>query len=78
MRGGDAEQILNRLEPASVAVEARQSAVPEEVVNAAFLVDREGSQEFEEAVEQVGKDVHRRIRLRLLGPLAPYDFVPEE
>jgi Gas vesicle synthesis protein GvpL/GvpF len=77
MRGGDAEQILNRLEPASVGVTARQPAVPEEVVNAAFLVDREVSQEFEEAVEQVGRDVHPRVRLRLLGPLAPYDFVPE-
>jgi Gas vesicle synthesis protein GvpL/GvpF len=76
-RDGDAEQILNRLEPAAVEVAARQPASPEDVVNAAFLVDRDGSQDFEEVVEQVGKDVHGRIQLRLLGPLAPYDFVPE-
>jgi hypothetical protein len=76
-RDGDAEQILNRLESAAVEVAARQPASPEDVVNAAFLVDRDGSQDFAEVVEQVGRDVHGRIQLRLLGPLAPYDFVPE-
>ena len=77
MRDADAEQILRRLEPAASAVAARQPAGPDEVINVAFLVDRDNSEEFEEAVEQVGKDVHERIHLRLLGPLAPYDFVQE-
>ena len=35
-------------------------------------------QEFEDAVESVGQDLVGRVRLRLLGPVAPYDFVEEE
>jgi hypothetical protein len=34
--------------------------------------------EFDDAVEDLGRDLAGRVRLRLLGPLAPYDFVPEE
>jgi hypothetical protein len=29
-------------------------------------------------VEELGGDTHEWLKLRLLGPLAPYDFVPEE
>jgi hypothetical protein len=61
-----------------VAVVANQPGQPEDVINAAFLVERERIQEFEDAVENVGRDLDGRVRLRLLGPLAPYDFVPEE
>jgi len=49
---------------------------PEEVVNAAFLVRRDAAEEFENEVEELGGDTHEWLRLRLLGPLAPYDFVP--
>jgi hypothetical protein len=77
MRDRDAEQILGPLETTAIAVAPKPPAAPDEVINAAFLVDRRRSREFDAAVEQVGKDIHPRIRLRLLGPLAPYDFVPE-
>jgi hypothetical protein len=40
-------------------------------------VERKRAHEFEEAVEQLGAELHGRARMRLLGPLAPYDFVPE-
>ena len=75
--GGLKITLGTRLDPAAISLAANQTAEPEDVVDAAFLVDRDRSPEFEEAVEQVGTDVHPRIRLRLLGPLAPYDFVPE-
>ncbi|GAA1288239.1 GvpL/GvpF family gas vesicle protein [Pseudonocardia aurantiaca] len=77
-REDDAAQILERLEPFAVAVVANQPGQPEDVINAAFLVERERMQEFDDAVENVGRDLDGRVRLRLLGPLAPYDFVPEE
>ena len=47
------------------------------MINAAFLVDRIHVQKFEDAVEDLGRELAGRVRLRLRGPLAPYDFVPE-
>jgi hypothetical protein len=70
--------IVDRLEPFAVATVTNQLAAPEDVVNVAFLVDRERQEEFENAVEDVGKDLAGRVRLRLLGPVAPYDFIPGE
>lgn len=75
MRSEDAALILARLEPKAVATVTSPPSRPEEVVNAAFLVDRERVQEFEAAVEEVGREYDGRVRLKLLGPLAPYDFV---
>jgi Gas vesicle synthesis protein GvpL/GvpF len=70
--------IIDRLEPFAVATVANQLGAPEDVVNAAFLVERERQEEFENAVEGVGEELAGRVRLRLLGPVAPYDFTPED
>ena len=70
--------IIDRLEPFAVATVSNQLGAPEDVVNAAFLVERERQEEFENAVEGVGEELAGRVRLRLLGPVAPYDFTPEE
>ena len=56
---------------------SNQLGAPEDVVNVAFLVERDRQEEFENAVEGVGEELVGRVRLRLLGPVAPYDFVPE-
>jgi hypothetical protein len=77
-REDEAAQMLRRLEPFAVQVVANQPGQPDDVVNAAFLIDRERVKEFDDAVEDLGRDLAGRVRLRLLGPLAPYDFVPEE
>jgi len=73
----EAAKLYERLEPKVVDVVAHQPTSPEEVINAAFLVDRAHVRQFEDAVEDLGREFGGRIRLRLLGPLAPYDFVPE-
>jgi len=70
--------IVERLEPLAVATVTNQLASPEDVVNVAFLVERDRQEEFENAVEGIGEELVGRIRLRLLGPVAPYDFIPEE
>jgi len=77
-REGEGADIIDRLEPFSVAVVSNTLAAPEDVVNVAFLVDRQRQEEFENAVEGVGKDLAGRVRLRLLGPVAPYDFIPKD
>jgi len=77
-RDGEAAAIVERLAPFAVATTSNPPGAPEEVVNAAFLVERERQREFEDAVDAVGADLVGRIRLRLLGPVAPYDFVDED
>ena len=45
------------------------------VLDVALLVDDDRRGDFEEALEALAESVHERIRLRLVGPVAPYDFV---
>lgn len=77
-RETEGSDIVGRLEPFAIAVVSNQLAAPEDVVNVAFLVERDRQEEFENAVEGIGGELVGRVRLRLLGPVAPYDFVPEE
>lgn len=76
-RAVDSAQILQRLEDVVVAAAPHEPARPEDVVDVAVLVDRGEQETFESVVEGLGKDYGGRIRLRLLGPLAPYDFVAD-
>jgi hypothetical protein len=48
------------------------------MADVAFLVDVEQREAFEDAAEAVAEAMQERARLRLLGPMAPYDFVAEE
>jgi hypothetical protein len=77
-RETEGADIMERLEPFAVATVSNQPAAPEDVVNVAFLVERDRQEEFENAVEGVGEELAGRVRLRLLEPVAPYDFTPEE
>ena len=77
-REEEAAQMLQRLEPFVVATVPHTSAQPDDVLDAAFLVERTKQQQFEDAVEELGRDLHERVRMRLLGPLAAYDFVTAE
>jgi hypothetical protein len=77
-REEEAAQMLERLRPFAVETVPHTPAQPDEVVDAAFLVERTKQQEFEDAVENLGRDLDGRVRMRLLGPLAPYDFVTAE
>jgi hypothetical protein len=74
----DGAEMLERLRPTTVDAVAHQPANPDDVISAAFLVEREHQQAFDDAVEDLGREFAGRVRLRLLGPLAPYDFVPAE
>lgn len=76
-RENDGRQVLDQLAPMATDISTRQLGEPDEVVNAAFLVARDHTKKFDDAVEEVGRDLAGRVRFRLLGPLAPYDFVPE-
>ncbi|MDN3358827.1 GvpL/GvpF family gas vesicle protein [Actinomadura sp. DC4] len=72
----DTEELVNTLEPHASAVAARAPAGEDTAADAAFLVAEQDVAGFEEAVDELGERWAGRIRLRLVGPLAPYDFVP--
>jgi hypothetical protein len=79
---------LERLRPADAAAvlddlgddfdfRARHSTAPDEVLDAAFLVETARVGEFEDRVEQLGKRNAGRLRVRLVGPSPAYDFVED-
>jgi hypothetical protein len=70
--GGRMHEMLSAQAAASVA---RPSTDPEQVLDSAFLVPRDRLNEFEHAVDQLGTDLAGTVRFRLIGPVAPYDFV---
>jgi hypothetical protein len=58
-----------------LATYVRQPTHELDAVNTALLIKTAGQADVEQAVDQVARDWTGRVRLRLLGPMAPYDFV---
>ncbi|RFU39090.1 hypothetical protein DZF91_24240 [Actinomadura logoneensis] len=76
-RERDGERLLSALAPLAQAVVAHDPARDEDVLDASMLVTEAKRAEFEKAVESLSEEHGDRIRLRMVGPLPPYDFVPE-
>jgi hypothetical protein len=75
-RRRDTEELVDVLEPYAADVALRSPAGEDTAADVAFLVTERRLPEFEEAVGALGERWAGRVRLRLVGPLAPYDFVP--
>ena len=45
------------------------------VVNAAFLVEKQREEEFDQAVELLDKEHSQRVTFKYVGPVPPYNFV---
>ncbi|MDT0541688.1 MULTISPECIES: GvpL/GvpF family gas vesicle protein [Streptomyces] len=73
----DAREIEQRVAPFALAVATSEPESAEGVVNAAFLIEDKQRGAFEQAAEELARQWNGRVRLRLLGPLAPYDFVAD-
>lgn len=73
-READHQVLVDRLSPLAEAVSVG-SPEAAQAVDASFLVHRAQRAEFEAAAEDLARVWSGRIDLRLLGPLAPYDFV---
>ncbi|RFS83836.1 hypothetical protein D0T12_16575 [Actinomadura spongiicola] len=76
-RETDGQVLLEAAAPAAEAVSPKPPVREEDVLDASFLVTADRRAEFERVVEELGRTHADRIRLRLIGPLPPYDFVPE-
>lgn len=74
-RNADAQKLIEALEPVTVANVVRPPSHEFDTANIAFLVERARQSEFEEALQRVATEWNGRVAMRLLGPMAPYDFV---
>lgn len=71
----DCAMILEFVGPLVAAQRVRIGSGTDELCELSVLVDDVARDRFEERLEILAEAVHERIRLRLLGPLAPFDFV---
>lgn len=76
-RADDARAVLERLRPHAVDWNTRASADVDDLIHVSLLVDDHDRDTFEEAAEAAATALAGRARLRLLGPSAAYDFVPD-
>lgn len=77
-RQQDGAGVIEALTPYAVDVVVREPGAADGVVNAAFLIADEHRDEFDAAVEECGRRLAGRVRLRLLGPVPAYDFMPAQ
>jgi Gas vesicle synthesis protein GvpL/GvpF len=73
-RMADLQTLVDAVTPYAAAIVPRTPSATDGAVDAAFLVRRPQRPGFEQAAEELARCWRNRIRLRLLGPLAPYDF----
>lgn len=76
-RTADAAVVTNALEPHVRDIHEFEVTSPDEVLRAAALVDLRHQSRFEAAMDDLGRQLSGRVRLRAVGPQAPYDFVPK-
>jgi Gas vesicle synthesis protein GvpL/GvpF len=74
----DADVLLDAIHPFVAASSPRGGGGLDHVMEVALLVDDDRRNEFERQMEWLAEAVHERMRLRLMGPMAPYDFVEGE
>ena len=72
----DTEELVRTLSAHAVAVAPRSPVSEDTAADAAFLVADQDRVAFRKAVDELGYRWSGRIRLRVRGPLPPYDFVP--
>jgi hypothetical protein len=74
----DGHTMLLELERHVTALNVRESAGLNGLLDVAVLVEDSRRAEFEQAVEDLAARFAGRAQLRLIGPTAPYDFVDAE
>ncbi|MEV0973127.1 GvpL/GvpF family gas vesicle protein [Microtetraspora glauca] len=78
-RDADTQALAERLSPLAAAAFVREPSHERDAVHLALLMETGRQAELRQALDEVGGDWAGQVELRLLGPLAPYDFVvPKE
>ena len=71
----DTRQLLDAIDSICVATGVRPATDELDAAHVAVLVDVDRRAELEDALGDLGQKWSGRVELRLLGPMAPYDFV---
>lgn len=74
-READTRKVGDAVEDVCVASSVRPPSHEEDAANVALLVETERQADLERAVERLEQEWEGRVTVRLLGPMAPYDFV---
>lgn len=73
-REEDAQVIKETVHAFALDEAPRRGGGVDHLLDLAVLVEDERIPELEDGLEQLAEVLHERIRLRLTGPVAPYDF----
>ena len=71
----DSGRILDALSPLALAVEVGEPTHERVVLSASFLIEHESIEEFDAAVDELGREQEARMRFKYTGPLPPHSFV---
>jgi hypothetical protein len=74
-RDADTETVRRALDDLGFMTVVREPTHDEDAVHVACLAETDKESELEDAVERLAGEWEDRVDLRLLGPLAAYDFV---
>lgn len=74
-READTQAMANALTDLGVVLNVREPTHEEDALHIACLAETANQADLEATIDRVARDWDGRVNLRLLGPLAPYDFV---
>jgi hypothetical protein len=74
-RQADTRTVVDVCTPHTVAVDVREPAHELDAANVAVLAETARERDLVRALDDLARDWQGRATVRLLGPLAPYDFV---
>jgi len=74
-RSADTDVVIEAVTPVVAAVSVRPPTHEEDAAHVAMLVDIDNSGELEDLLDSLARSWEGRANARLLGPMAPYDFV---
>lgn len=74
-RQDDTSLILDAVIPHVVSYAPRERGGVDHLLDVAFLVDDRHRGSFEQVLEDLAEAMHERVRMQLVGPVPPYDFV---
>jgi hypothetical protein len=77
-READTAEFVTAVQPSCEAIAAREPSHEDDAVHLALLVRRDREDDLWHEVRHAAARWRGRVDLRLLGPMAPYDFVTAE
>ena len=77
-RDADTAKVVEALSQFAAATAVREPTHEQDAAHVVLLAELGRQGELEQALAELGREWEGRVNLRLLGPLAPYDFVVAE